>query len=345
VSGGTATLYDALLYIANCQATGMPGLDKPVLANLVGVPTWRLASVVLNPLGAELGIAESRQYVLTRHKRVADAIVEVAAKCHAVDLGEVWRALVKAMVSYGRGARVGPTFTMIIHAGGRLKRDLPKTLDPSVRGEIGMAAAEAAMEAQPERLDAITNFARALRLADFAEDAYGLLRRKFSALRNTTDKARNIRGYYQEWGTCAGNLGGRRGSVDNAWLGGCSLSDTLPVDVTLEHAAMACAGLGVPFKALSGGNPRGVYMRGLRAIVDLGRRARPETRTASYFERHQAEADALGTPRPSDYDEAIIWLAEAVFAAWQEVDDPFLRSLKQDGRLTFQRLRKTLVAA
>jgi hypothetical protein len=204
---------------------------------------------------------------------------------------------------------------MIVHAGARLKRDLPQALDPDLRGEIGIAAAEAAMAAESKRLDAITDLARALRFAGYPRDACDLLQRKFPDIRKTVDKAQNIRGYYYEWGTC---------------------------DVTPKDAELSLSGVGVAFEHLTDRKPDGVYAKGRRAIIQLGWLANPNPKGAGYFARHQREVDALGTPTPADDDEAIQWLTEAAFAAWQELDDAFLRSLKHDGLLSFQRLRSTL---
>jgi hypothetical protein len=92
------------------------------------------------------------------------------------------------------------------------------------------------------------------------------------------------------------------------------------------------------------GAPDSVYARGRRAVNELGWQTNPDPRTAGYLARHKQQADALGTPKPAHNDEALAWLAEAASAAWRVLDDASLRALQKDGRLTFQRLRKTLSA-
>jgi hypothetical protein len=341
VQGGVGTLFDALLYIANCHATGMLGLNNHVLSALCGVPRYSDSTAIITPLGKELGAAERRGHVLTRHKRVAEAIV-VAADRLGADLSAVWRRLVEATVGVSRHERVGETFSLIVHAGPRLKRDLPQDLDPDLRGEVGIAAAEAAMAARPERLDVITDVARALRFAGYPRHAFDLLKSKSTDLKDTVDRSQNARGYFYEWSTCAGNLGDRRGSVMDVWLAACSLSDSLPFEVTIKNAKVACAGLGVAFENLIDNNPVGVSAKGRRAVTKLGWLTDPEERATGYFTRYEREGDELGTPKPANIDEALDWLTEAAFAAWQELDDAYLRALKRDGRLTFQRLRNTL---
>jgi hypothetical protein len=53
----------------------MPGLDRRVLAALCDLRPHLVSSAVVAPLGRELGAAESRGHVLTRHRNVAKAAV------------------------------------------------------------------------------------------------------------------------------------------------------------------------------------------------------------------------------------------------------------------------------
>lgn len=345
INGGDATLFDALLYVASCHAVGIPGLDNRVLAALCGVSPYGVTSAIVAPLGRELGAAESRGHVLTRHKRVAEAIVIAANRMNA-DLAEVWRDLVTETVRLGLRHEVsrechGP----IIHAGSRLKRNLPQALDKHLRGDIGIAAGEAAMAAEPKRLSPITDLARALRAADCAKEAFELLQRKLPDLNTAIDRASIIRGYFFEWSIAAGNLGNRRGTAMSVWLAAYSLSDALAAPVNAERAKLSCAGLGVGLGDLLSGGPTDVYARGRRAATTLGLQSNPDPKTARYFAQHRQELDRIRTPQPSDNDEALAWFSEAALAAWQELGDGHhLHSLKKDGRLTFKSLRKLLAA-
>ena len=106
----------------------------------------------------------------------------------------------------------------IIHAGARLKRQLPPSLDDDLRGEIGIAAAEAPVAAMPERSSTVVDLARALRYARHPAEACDLLRKRLPTLKGTVDLRQIIRGYFYEWSTCAGNLKTRQGSIIDAWL-------------------------------------------------------------------------------------------------------------------------------
>ncbi|MGM0584750.1 MAG: SIR2 family protein [Pseudomonadota bacterium] len=343
VEGGSGTLYDALLYVANCHAVGMPGLDRRVLASLCDLNVHSISSAVVSRLGRELGAAESRGHVLTRHKRVADSIVVAAGSRLGTDLVGVWRALVEHTARLGRSNEVSSqNHGKIIHAGAYLKRQLPHALDEDLRGDIGIAAAEAAVEAMPEWSSTVTDLARALRRARYPAEACQVLKERLPKLKGTVDLHQNIRGYFHEWGKCSGNLQTRSGSALNAWLSSYSLSDSLPPELTLKHASLCCAGLGKSFRHLVGGNADGAYAKGGRAIIEIGWQAQPDIEIASDFETLEFEFDEINAPKPSNQKEAVEWLSEAAFAAWQELEDPFLRSLNRDGRLAFTKLRKLL---
>jgi len=343
VEGGSGTLYDALLFIANCHAAGMPGLDRRVLASLCDLNAHSVSAAVISRLGRELGAAESRGHVLTRHKRVARAVVEAGASKFGTDLSNTWRSLVTATIELSRKERVGESFGPMVHAGARLKRQLPEALDEDLRGDVGIAAAEAAVEAMPEWSSTVIDLARALRFAHFSDEAYDLLQKRLPNLKGTVDLKQNIRAYFYEWSTCAGNLNTRQGSIKNAWLATYSISDSLPSDLEIKQAELSLSGLGVAFGNLVGGVADSPFAMGRRAATELGWKTQPNQRGVFYFERHESELDALGTPKPTDNDEALAWLAAAAHATWQELEDPFLRNkLKNDGRLSFSKLRKLL---
>ncbi len=343
IDGGTGTLYDALLYVANCHAVGMPGLDKRVLASICDLSVNRVSTAITGALGRELGAAESRGHILTRHKRVAEAVTVASETRFGSNLEDIWWVLVEHTARLGRDGEVsrechGP----IVHAGAKLKRSLPHLLDEDRRGEIGIAAAEASRKFLPERIDVIIDLARALRFAGYFQDAVDLHARELPKLKGKLELLKYIRGYFYEWSTCAGNLRTRQGSLADAWLAAFSLSDSLPPQVTIEDAKLTCAGLGVAFENLLSGVPDSAFAKGRRAATHLGWETDPDPRTAGYLERYQSELDEAGTPVPADIDEALVWLSEAALAAHAELDDSLLGNLKKNGWLTFRRLRECL---
>lgn len=343
VEGGIGTLYDALVFIANCHAVGMPGLDRRVLAELNELQEHRVTSSITTPLGRELGAAESREFVLTRHKSVAEAVVVAAETRFDGNLEDFWQRLVRVAVQLGKKNQVarechGP----IVHAGANLMQNLPKGISAERRGEIGILAAKVAMEVQPDRMDQIIDLARAMRKAGDAQAAIGLLKAHSGQLSSKFDYNAHVRGYYYEWGTCAGNVGGRLAQAQSAWLDCFSLSNGLPVDVTALQMKLSCAGLGIAFGELSRIDPDGVFALGRRAATYLGWLSNPDPRTAGYFKRYDRDLERSGTPKPSGVDEALEWLAAAAGQAHAELNDPFLKNLVKSGLLEFTRAKAAI---
>lgn len=342
VDGGDGSLYDALLYIANCHAIGMAGLDKRVLASLCDLSVDKVFQAIIAKLGRELGAAESRGHVLARHRRVAEAVTTAAALHFHSDLQHIWGRLVTETINLSRRERVGDSFGPMVHSGVKLKRFLPSTLPDDLRGEIGIAAAEAAMTGKPEWSSTIIDFARALRFAGYFSEACEAMRERIPLLDKAIDRNKNIRGYFYEWSTCAGKLETRQGSIVGAWLAAYSLSDCLKVDLTLDQVNRSCAGLGVAFGRLHANKSHSVFAKGRRAVTELGRKVVLSERAARYFDKYERELDELGTPMPEDNGEALAWLGAAAQAAHGELEDEMLRDLQKDGKLSFSYLRNVV---
>lgn len=230
----------------------------------------------------------------------------------------------------------------IIHSGSFLSRNLPAGLGDALRGDIGIAAAEAAVEFMPEWLSTIVDLARALRFARRPDDACKEMMHGLGKRTEAVDFDEVIRGYYYEWSTCAGNLGTRQGSIVDVWVATYSLSDSLRPNVTLENAKLSCAGLGVAFERLVSGEADGAFAKGRRAATEIGWQTNPDQKTSGYFSRYERELNSLGVPTSADNDNALAWLSAAALAAWQKLEDPALRNLQSDGRLTFKKLREIL---
>lgn len=344
IEGGTGTLYDALLYIANCHAVGMPGLDKRVLASIGELPVIRVSSSITTRLGGELGVAESRGHILTRHKRVAQALIAASETHFGNDIASNWVQLIQHTVTLGKSVRYDPGFhSFIVHSGARLMHKLPELIEKERRGEIGIVAAEASMDAEPERISGITDMARGLRFAGRSDEACRLLKSKLPKLKGSVDLKENIRGYFYEWSTCAGRLESRLGSIEDAWLAAFALSDNLKVELTAKTADLVLAGLGVAFGDLMGADSSGAFALGRRAIVELGWKVVRNEKGAGYFGRYEQELDHIGTPKPDDLDQALGWLMAAAEAAHRELTDPLLISLQKNGRLPLSRLKSLVI--
>lgn len=340
------SLADALLYVAACHGAGISGLDENVLADLVGVPRDWVGSRVVRPLGEEAAAVSGGGQVYTRHSQVAAAILLEAEAALDVDLTEVWARLVKQTVRTSSEVTVHhETHSKVIHAGPRLQQNLPAQLPEERRKAIAIAAARADVEAEPERLSPIVDLGRTYRKADKEHESTALFRKYLVGAERKIDHAGNVRGYWYEWAVCESESGS--GNTDaqaaNAWLCGLSLSDHLnPARITDTDIKLGCAGLGVAFGKLATAVGNCPYARARRAVVDLGRRVALDPRAAGYFDRHDREADAFGTPRPRDFAESVAWLASGVAAAGKAVTDPFLAGIAMPEKVSFTSLQAAL---
>ncbi len=339
IQGTDRTLFDALVYVAACHAVGIPGLDASVLADLVGVPRDWIQSLVVRPLGEETAAVQSANHVLTRHSKVAAAILVEAD--HTWDLAEVWTALVRQTVRTSREVRIGSTFGMLLYAGPRLLEALPKEFSEERRSEIAIAAARAAVARRPDWLGCIISLGRTYREAGKPADAVRLFRDSLASLRSKLDFDEHIRGYWHEWGVSEGSLGNDpTHRAADAWLQGIALSDQFrSAPITEENVRFVCGGLGVAFGKLAQSQESCPFALGIRAVAYLGRVATLDRVALGYFDKYDRDADRIGTPRPKDIEQAILWLTTAVAQAGRELQDPFLTRLMRPEEVSFNTLR------
>ena len=342
IEHGNRSLFDALLYVAACHGTGVPGIDERVLADLVGVPREWVQRYVVRPLGEEAAAVHSAGHALTRHSKVAAAILVEAEETFGMDLAEIWAQLVRQTVQTSKNGGVSyQTHAKILHAGSRLQRALPQQIPAERRKAIAIAAARADHEAQPDRLGPIIGFAQTMRLAGQPALATTLLRQHLPEVNSLADTAERLRGYWYEWGVCEGLAGDTaEHALANAWLGGLSLSDHLDfAPITDEQGKLSCAGLGVAFGKLTQSDPNWLFAKARRATAYLGRKTSFDSKAAGYFDRSDREDDKLNTPHPRDATEAIDWLTAGVVQAGRELHDPFLKTLVDPEQVSFNNLR------
>lgn len=344
IEGSDRNQFDALLYVAACHAVGISGLNENVLADLLGVDREWVQTRVVNPLGEEAAAVRSAGHVLTRHTKVAAAILVAAEQDLGADIAEIWSAIVRQTVRTSQDVRIGVTFTRIIHAGPRLQRDLPPQFTEQRRKEIAAAAAKSAVLHQSTWLGCVVDLGKTYRNAgDFAA-AVQVFRENLPTASSKVDFAEVIRGYWYEWGIAEGSAGddaSHRGA--DAWLPGLSLSDHLkPVQITNYDGKVTCAGLGVAFAKLAARRPDCPFARARRAAAYLGRLTNPDPKAIGYFEKYDREADKMGTPHPKSIEEAVGWLTTAVAQAGRELQDPFLKALLKPEQVSFNMLREFL---
>ncbi len=345
VKNSTHNLFDALLYVAACHGVGIPGIDERVLADLLGVERDWVHTLVVKPLGEEAAAVRSAGHVLTRHSKVAAAILVAAEQDLGADIEEVWSAVVRQTVRTSDDGGVSyQTHSKTVHAGPRLLRFLPPQFTAKRRKEIAVAAAKAAIAVENDRLSPIVNLGKTYRTAGDFPSAVQVFRGNLPTAPSKVDFAEVIRGYWYEWGVCEGSSGDEAAhrAVD-AWLQGLSLSDHLKTaPITSERTKLSCAGLGVAFGKLAEPLPDCPFARARRASAYLGRLTNPDPKTLGYFNKYDHDADKIHTPHPKTIEEAIGWLTTAVAQAGRELRDPFLSALLKPEQVSFNMLRDLL---
>jgi hypothetical protein len=344
IEHGTGSLFDALLYVAACHGAGIPGIDEAVLADLVEVEREWVQRQVVRPLGEEAAAVHSAGHVLTRHSQVAAAILVEAEHTFGIDVAEVWAQIVRQVILTRRDSRFVHWFSEIIHAGPRLQHALPQQLSDDRRKAIAIAAAQAKISAEPERVAGFTDLGRTYRKAKMIEQAVATFRDNLNGVESKVDFESDIRGYWYEWGVCEGlSSDTAEHRAADAWIQGLALSDDLsPAPITPDNGKLICAGLGIGFGKLAQSTPDCPYAKARRSISFLGRRFGYDPKAHSYFDRHDREADKLNTPYPRDVHEAIVWLTAGVVQAGRELQDPFLKSLVEPDQVSYNMLENVL---
>ncbi|MES2708473.1 MAG: SIR2 family protein [Verrucomicrobiota bacterium] len=344
------TLFDALLYVAACHAVGIPGLDEKVLADLVGAERDWVQTRVVNPLGEEAAAVRSAGHVLTRHSKVAAAILIAAEQDLGADIAEIWSAIVRQTAHTGLDVQMDRRwFANITHAGPRLQRELPPQFSEQRRKEIAVAAAKASVAVEDDRLSRIVDLGKTYRNAgDFAA-AVQVFRYNLPTAPSKVDFADVIRSFWYEWGVSEGSLRNEQSHrVAGAWLQGLSIADHLKgasllnADGEAKQPKLSLAGLGVAFGKLAQRHSDCPFAHGRRAAAYVGRRTTSDQKALGYFNKYDRDADRIQTPHPKNIEEAIGWLTTAVAQAGRELQDPFLKTLLKPEQVSFNMLRDFL---
>lgn len=338
IQGSEHTLFKALVYVAACHAVGIQGLDERVLADLLNVSSDKIYTQVVLPLGEEAAAVRSAKHVLTRHSKVAAAIL-IEAKNYA-DIAEIWSAIVRQTVFSGMKGEVSTqTHPKIVHIGPNLQHKLEELFDEQLCKEIAVAAAKAAMESDPTRLSYIVDLGKTYRKAGDYTAAVQMFHQHNKELKKKTDYGSDVRGYWYEWGLNEGKDTVSDRAAD-AWLQGLSLGDHLRTEITLEQAKLSFSGLGFAFGKLTEPRSDCPFALARRASAFLGRRITDDPTAISYYDKYDHESDKIGTPYPQNIGEAINWLTVAVNQARHEQQNPSLKNLLKSKKISFNMLHK-----
>jgi predicted MPP superfamily phosphohydrolase/DNA polymerase III delta prime subunit len=299
----TYSLRDIYAMVAAMHAENQLYLSRSVLAYALGCDVDELERRALYPMRREAMLDSGETYILTRHRRIAEAAISVLREDdYEVD-------------------RVYPFLA------GAARRDFTKnhTRDPNIddwntglaehfldRGErqwpLARAIEKAVYEAEPDNSYILTGYSSVLRRTGRATEA-------MEVLKATGERYRNQRGVLCELSTVAG-AAGDHGLA--AWLGGRTLADGGPLSP--KNSKLGLAGLGVAFRELFAASQEKVFARAQAACGELGLRLEELDATSrGYFEKYVAVGRRNGIAELSP-EQAMAAIRKAVILGANEVE-------------------------
>jgi hypothetical protein len=234
-SQNESTLFHAFRWICLCEAAGLGGIDRELLAALCKVDAHFARSNIEIPLGDEAGGVRTGRIVATRHFRIAREAVSLLREDSRFrcDLGEYYGYLVEVAAAVIDTART-PGMNRYEHLGKALIEALGTLVpDKEERLAIALRAADASIQAH-KRLDLVVSKSEIYEKLGRHGQAARVIEECWPDHAEYANAEQVSRGLCQQWGVCLGNDGD---IWANVYLLAYALSDQLtPAGASLRHA-------------------------------------------------------------------------------------------------------------
>jgi hypothetical protein len=320
-------LAQAFLLIAALHDRKVRAMTPSLLAEALNIPASTIRANVINPLAEEAAVTREGDYVLVRHRAVAESAMRVAGKLSTFSVPELYASLVHA--AYALYRRRLPVEI-------RDFRYLSKTLADD--HDSAILAATACVEEEPNDLQALVNLLIALSVNRRLEELVSRAEAVVPRLRQMDRAKEAKRRFYYEWAVAEGRLG--RPAID-VWLTAVALADDpQAVKLTERDAEVRTAGFGSPLQALAQSTGDPVYARGLCAVVVLLDNYPMVAQTRRHVAQFRVAVDKLGVKAKS-FTDSQGDLIEAVRAASLKPERA-LKAVPPGGTLTFRALFEIL---
>jgi hypothetical protein len=302
------SLQDAFFMVAVPHANGLTSMSPQLLGRALRINTFELHGMVLLPLGDEAALTYNSASVLTRHRMIAQAALDLAPEL-GVDLDQVVRQLV--------GAGVEEIDEQGIGSGGKDFAYLSQHLKSR---PLAVVAAHEAVELRSDRLSYRTSLSRALRKAGDAAGAALVGERSLFVLATAVDGLTGARPVFTEWGVAEGNLGNW---ARNCVLGGIALQD-LPALGSLrrEQAAPALVCLALALRKLQQARQQLVFEHALAALLAMAERIDLTPQQVNWLSEAEQSLRGIERPAVDDMTMASRLLAEGCKAAVGSLEAP-----------------------
>ena len=252
-TGSAKNLMEAFAFVAAPHAENILNLTKLVLAETLGCPPGEIKRRVTGPLGEEAAATNNGQYILTRHRAIAEAAVSVLSDAFHVDFDEVFLTLVQGAIRANKNGQYVPDL-------GRWRYLSTHFFDRGNR-ERGIRLAQALVDLDPNNSHYAVNLAVLLRKGEDPEQAERVLSR-------AAETSIAHRALWYEWATIHGNLGNY--SL-NIWLAGVAIADI--ESTSPPHArdvVQTLSGMALAFNKSSKASGQQILMEASGAAAQLG---------------------------------------------------------------------------
>ena len=324
IPGGN--LLDAFAYIAAAHAENIRSLSKVVLAEALGCTTTEVTSEVLYPLAEETAVTIVGQYILTRHKAIADVTVELLANTFRFDMDDIYANLVWA----ARQVRTSGGFVPQLGDWDYLSSHF---FDKGNEA-LGIRLAKVAVETGETKEHLVVKYAQLLREAGQADQSVQV----FLGAPSYVGWDRN---FYNEWAASERVLGNQALGI---WLHGIALADRTTMRlIDINNAKVGLTGLGYNFLELFDKYDRALFIEASDAALQLITRLKLNNKDFSSLAPLKAKRQNQ-KPKSLEVNPATAFrrLQDGIIAAWEQREGELPLSIKPATNLNFTDLARLL---
>ncbi|WP_170151843.1 SIR2 family protein [Subtercola boreus] len=307
-----SSLLDALVAISVPHAYGVFALNSSVLADAFDMSPVELNAYILIPLGEEAAITFASGHIVVRHELIASAIIDLCLET-GYDLESATKRIVAAAARHILHGGYSPGMAQITYLASRIT-DMPK---------LALVAADAAVEAAPDRLSYRTSRSKVLRTARRAIDAATENESSLPLILHP-DNVNQARGYFVEWGVVEGLL---ENFARNAMLAGVALQDGVSLgglDTEQSERGLSC--LVLALRRLQENNPQPEILQALAAATVLARACGQKSATGREWLRvaeRMVDKNGASYPKLDGSDSATKALRIGLNACRARLERPF----------------------
>lgn len=286
---GASSLTENFLMVALMHTAGRAPdsrstpMTKRLLAQACLVDETTIDFLVLEPLGAEAAISRHSSDVWVRHEAIAEAALTAS---RARDPQEIVQALKRLVAASVRASPLVARQDDDLYAAAYISRRLRESTE-------AIAAADAAAEAQPDRLSYAVSRVTAYRVHGRLSDAIVIAERAW-ADRSSMGDRENEDALLREWATACGMS---NDPAANVILDAMCLSRHVE-EPSNKHAVRALLGMGVGLTALHNRSGKEVYGQALAGVVTLLDQANLRGRQANWRGTHAKTCIRIGVDTP-----------------------------------------------